>query len=355
MKPIRLMSAAEQVAAHLRSEILMGRLMGEMPGIHQLAAGLVANHKTVKTALGQLEKEGLLVSQGSGKPRRIVLTANRRTTTSLRVAVLRYEPDTRGKNYMMELVHQLSGAGHTPFSTGKTLLELGMSVERVANMVENTQADAWVVAGGSREVLAWFAARPAPVFAIFGRRRELPIAGAGPDKLPAMRDLMRRLIELGHNRIVLLARAVRRLPAPGAVERTFLSTLAAHGIQPGTYHLPDWQDDIDGFHRCLEELFRFTPPTALIVDEAHFFTATMLFCLKRGIRVPQDVSLVCCDDNPNFASCQPRISHIEWDSASVVRRIVHWASRISRGNDDRRQTEIKAVFIEGGTIGRAGS
>jgi hypothetical protein len=350
MAMIHFMSKIEQVAAHLREEILRGRWGDTIAGRHELAAALGINSKTVEAALKQLEQEKLLIPQGAGRRRRIAVPY-RVKPPSLRVAVLDYETATRGENYMIDLLHLLAEAGHAAFSTRKTLLELGMKVPLVENLVKATPADAWVVVGGSREVLEWFAGQPFPAFALFGRRRGLTMAGAGPDKPPAMVAMTQRLIELGHRRIVLLVRAERRLPRPGATERAFLNTLAAHGQQPGCYHMPDWEESIDGFHRCLEELFRLTPPTALIVDEAPFFTAAMQFCAKRGIRVPEDVSLSCCDSDPNFSWCKPPITHIHWDSRPLVRRILRWASNISRDREDHRQTDTKAALIEGGTIG----
>ena len=90
MKPIRLLSAAEQVAGYLRGEILGGALGGEMPGIHQLARDVVANHKTVEVALGILEKEGLLERRGTGRRRRILVPQGKRKKKVLRIAILNY-------------------------------------------------------------------------------------------------------------------------------------------------------------------------------------------------------------------------------------------------------------------------
>jgi DNA-binding LacI/PurR family transcriptional regulator len=269
------------------------------------------------------------------------------------VAVLNYEPAAHGDNYMIDLLHLLAEAGHGAFWSGKTLQELGMNVQRIARMVAETKADAWVVVSGSREVLSWFAAQGLPVIALFGRRRGLPIAGVGPDKPPVIIEMTKRLIALGHRRIVMLARAERRLPEPGATERALLNTLAEHGLKTGTYHLPDWEESVDGLHQCLEELFRLTPPTALIVDEAPVFAGVAQFCARHGIRVPEDVSLICCDSDPHFAWCKPAVAHIGWDSRPVVRRIVRWAANVSRGIDDRRQSHTAAAFVEGGTIGPA--
>jgi DNA-binding LacI/PurR family transcriptional regulator len=353
MNPIRLLSAAEQVAGQLRAGILEQRLVGEMPGIHQLAAGLLVNHKTVKAALGVLEKEGLLVPQGAGRRRRIVFPQGGARTSSLRVALLNYDPLDRIPGYTTELMHILVEAGHAAFFSGKSLSELGMDLGRIVRHVEETKADAWVVNAGSRELLEWLASGKTPAFAMFGRRRGVPLAAAGPDKPPAYGAVTRRLIELGHNRIVLLARRERRLPKPGASERAFLATMKAHGILTGAYNLPDWDETVDGFHELLRSLFEHTPPTALIIDEAPFFFAARQFLMSRGLRVPEDVSLVCADGDPYFHWNKPAISHIRWDPEPVVRRIVRWADNIARGKEDTRQTLTKAEFVEGGTIGPA--
>jgi DNA-binding LacI/PurR family transcriptional regulator len=77
----------------------------------------------------------------------------------------------------------------------------------------------------------------------------------------------------------------------------------------------------------------------------------MQFLMNRGLRVPQDVSLVCTDGSPIFEWGKPTVAH--WDTRPVVRRIVRWAATVSRGEKDLRQTLTKAEFFEGGTIGPA--
>jgi LacI family transcriptional regulator len=228
-----------------------------------------------------------------------------------------------------------------------------MKVPRVRHLVAGTEADAWVVTAGSGEVLAWFTRQGIPAFALFGRRRGLEIASVGPDKPPAYAAATRALIELGHRRIVLLVRAMRRLPVPGTSERAFLNELEAHGIAAGAYHMPDWEESVQGFHACLESLFRVTPPTAVIADEAPFFFAAQQFLSGLGLRVPKDVSMVCTDADRGFTWCQPSVAHMRWDSRPVLRRIVRWVANVSHGKQDLRQTLTPAQFVAGGTIGPA--
>ena len=350
----RLKNKVEQVAEYLRENLALGRWGTSMPGRITLAKELGINEKTVEEALRQLEQQKILIPQGAGKRRKISISKINRST-ALRIALLNYEPETRGQNYIVDLLHQLADSGHTVFSTAKTLMELDMDVRRIERLVEETQADAWIIVGGSRHVLEWFVEQSIPCFALFGRRRSLTIAGAGPAKPIAMIELTRRLIELGHRKIVALVRAERRLPKPGMSERAFLKTLEESGIQPSAYHLPAWSESPEGFQKCLEELFRFTPPTALIVDESPFFTAAMQFFMKRGIRVPDTVSLACCDSDPTFSWCMPPITHIHWDSRPILKRIMNWASNISQGRIDHQQLETNAQLIEGGTIGPIGT
>jgi len=352
MKRLHIQTATEQVTDHLRHELLKGTWSEIMPGADCLATGLGVGIHTVAEALKQLEREGLLVGKGHRHRRRIVQTGQV-DTPSLRIVILHFERSDRFVNYMVDLQHALAEAGHSVAFSAKSLIDLNMDSARVGRLVKQTAADAWVVMAASRPVLEWFAALETPSIALFGRRRGLPIAAVGPNKLPTMAAATQALLNLGHKRIVLLTRRIRRLPRPGAAEQVFLDELSAYGLPMGNYNMPDWEENIDGFYARLENLFGLTPPTALIVDEARFFVATQQFLAAQGLRVPLDVSLVCTDADPVFEWCRPAVSHIHWDSRPVVRRIVRWANNVSRGKVDRLQTLTKAEFVEGGTIGPA--
>jgi len=354
MKHFRIMTAAEQVAGHLRGRLADGSLRGEMPGVLKLEQEIGVNRNTLEAALRILEGEGWLAPQGAGRPRRIVAAKGRTRAGVLRVAILLYEESDRMLAYMHDLQYGLHEAGHEAEFASKTLVDLKRDVARVAALVKGHEADAWIVMSGTREILEWFAARPVPAFALFGRRRRVRLAGAGPDKVPAMREAVRRLMELGHRRIVLLAREERRKPLPGAVEQAFLDELASHGVPTGNYNLPDWDETPEGFLQRLDALFDLTPPTALIFDEVFLFLVAQQHLARCGMLAPDQVSLVCCDPDPMFDWLRPEVAHIRWDPQPVVRRILRWVENVARGKEDRRQAQTKAAFVIGGTIGRVG-
>ena len=329
MQAFRPLSAVEQLTGHLREELLRGGLGSSMPGISQLAGTLGVSPKSVIAAVKQLEREGMLQRQGPRRRSRIVGSAGGMAGRRLRLAILDYEPLALTEGYILELQHLLQGAGHSAIFAGKSLLELGMDVRRVARQVARTEADAWIVCAGSREVLQWFATQPVPTFALFGRRRSVPLAGIGPDHLSARLVAVRRLLQLGHKSIVMVVRQDRRADGPGTIERAVLDEMEAHGIRTGAYHLPDWEDSREGFHRMLDKLYRVTPPSALILDEAFLFAAAQQHLAQRGILAPKHVSLICTAPDPTFAWCLPSIAHIRYDIRAVLRRIVRWAGNVA--------------------------
>ena len=354
MHPLRLLSAVEQVAAHLRSEVQRGQWSGTMPGADWVAAELGANRGTVEAALCQLEKEGLLLGQGRGR-KRLIVPQSATTAHPLRVGILLHDRrHDQQLGYFAELEHALQAAGHASFFAEKGQTDFKFDVRRISRFVEQTPADAWVVVSGSSELLTWFAAQPVPALALFGRPSRVSIASSRLEKVPAYVEATRQLVALGHRRIVLLCRKMRRLPQPGRVERAFLEELAAQGCRVSAFNLPDWEETVPGFHHLLGELFRTTPPTALIIDEPMFYIAALQFLGQRRLLVPQQVSLVCSDHDPSFDWCQPAVSHMHWATGPVIRRVVRWAANVSRGEDDRKQTLTPAEFVPGGTIGPVG-
>jgi hypothetical protein len=352
MKPFRALTAVEQLAAHLREQIISGSLGETLPGVNRLAKELAVSPKTIIAAIAQLEHEGLLRGQGERRRCQITPPAEKNKAV-LRVGILLYEPADRIMPDKVDLLYRLDRAGHAPFFADKTLQDFAMDAGRVAEFVKKTKVDAWIVASGSREILEWFASQSVPVFAQFGRPSGLPIAGMGVRKNPAMIEAIRKMIELGHRRIVMIAREERRKPKPALFEQAFLDELEMHGIKIGPYNLPEWEENIAGYHRCLDSLFKHTPPTAMLISEPRMFISARDYLSQKGIIAPRDVSLVCDDPDLTFTWCDPAISHLRWAYEPIIRRVISWTNEVARGVVDKRQGFTLAEFVEGGTIGPA--
>ena len=358
MPPMSRTSLPEQAAEHLRESIQQGRWSDRLPGVSLLAAELDVARHTIRRALQLLEAEGLVGGRGLGRSRCIAAAGGSAALRrSLRVAILRHDKDL-GDNpqtsmVLTQIMHSLKTAGHEVSFCKKSQLELRNDVGRIARHLATIAADAWVVESGSYPLLEWCATRPTPCLALYGRTGDKPLARTGPDTAPALRSATRHLVALGHRRIVLITRTSHRKPTPGRSERAFLEELASHGVVSGDYNLPDWKETPEGFHQLLSNLFKSTPPTALIIDEIPHFFAAVAFCARHGIRVPEQVSLVSTDCDAMLDWCHPGFAHLRWDNALIVRRVVRWVNDVRIGKPDRKTINVPAEFVPGGSTGPA--
>lgn len=300
-------NVTDQLTDLLREGMISGRWRDTLPGRDQLAGELGVSHTTMEAAMRRLTKEGLLVSRGAGKRRRIVLSGCNVVPRDYRIHFLPYESLSPGLPQVLDLLAQLRKAGFAVESAPKSLLDLGMDVKRVAQLVQQNPADAWIVASGSREVLEWFIRQATPSYAYFGNKADIPIAGCSVRRDMPM--LIRRLGELGHRRIVLLIREEHLKPKHSFFVNLFLESLKEAGITPSSYNVPEWGYQPEGLRRCLDSLYRVTPPTVLITTEMSIMLAVRDFHASRGIIAPRDVSLISLDQSPFFKWCDPPVAH----------------------------------------------
>lgn len=349
MKPFHSLSVAEQLVAHIRQSISLGELSGAMPGIRKLAKTLGVSSNTVVVALEQLEREGFLEPQGHGRRSKIVIPDNY-SKPAFRVTLLPFERADIQQEYVVEIQRRLKYEGYDVHVAEKSLVDMRLNVNRIARMATKTETDAWVVFSSTQEILEWFATQPIPTFALFGRFRKVPIAAMGLNKAPAFRAAIRRLVELGHRRIVLLQPKHNREPIPALLIRESLDEMNANGIKTGPYNTPEWEQTPAGLRKRLDSLFKVSPPTALILDRPNELIAAQLYLAQRGIFAPQDISLIS-DYDPSFDWCEPTVSCIQWQSHPWVNRIVRWVGNVANGKDDRGQSFSNAKFEEKGTTG----
>lgn len=352
MKPLNILTATEQVALHLESEILNGHLTGELLGVKTFSKELGINHKTAEGAVKILEKKGLVRANGTGK-KRTITPQNAIKGKTLKVNIILYDSDDAKFHYMIDIRDKLLQAGHHAKFIPKSLLELNMNLTRIQKITQKYPADAWIVQSAGREILEWFSQQAFPSFALFGRFRNMPIASTGIHKEEAIVDAVNELYRLGHKRIVMLVHEEQCMPHPGHIPRAFLNALENLGIQSGRYNLPYWHNDRESFHQCLESLFQHTPPTALFITAPSLFIAAQQNLAHKGIVAPDQISMICHDPSPAFLYSKPTISHISHDLNPCINRVLNWVKHVALGKPDKLQTLSKSVFIRGGTIGPA--
>jgi DNA-binding LacI/PurR family transcriptional regulator len=341
-------SVVEQLAAYLSEQIKEGRWSDVLPGRNALAKELNINGSTLERALGLLEREGLLESQGVGKRRRIK-QSEVLATRQLRVLIVLYDRDDEVSHHILNLQHQLHAAGHDVMIAPKNLMELKHEPERVAELVQAHNPGACIVLAASRPILERVSVL-LPTFAFFGAMTDLPLAGAGPNKIPAMREAIRWLHGNGLKRIVMLSREEQLRGKLRPLEAAYLDELENLNLSLGAYNLPIWSNTPDGFNRCLDSLFKVTPPDAILVDEITLYGILQHYLVHKRGAEHRRVIRICMEYHPIFEWYRPSVPHLYWNSSKIVQRIVRWVSHVAKGQEDVKQTRYSAKFVEGGAL-----
>ena len=360
MKPMPRLSVIEQTANHLRQGICEICWGGRFPGVPTITREWEVSANVARAAVRLLEAEGWLEPAGHGRRRRIASPKQGSLATRvLRVGILLREPmaglDPGFHEALLQIVHHLEESGHAAVIAPKTQGELAHSLPRLKRMVEDFTADAWVVIDGTFALLSWFVERKVPALAIGGQVGDLSISSVGPFMAAAGRQAMQRLLELGHRRIALICSRNERAGAvsPNHAVGAALAELAGRGVKISPYNLPEWDETPAGLQAVLQSLFRVTPPTAMMIMRPTWATGALSFLATRGLRVPQQVSIVGYGLEALNPWHVPVLAYLRADDMPVVRRTVRWVRQVARGIVTPRKYEYPGVFVDGPSMGPA--
>jgi DNA-binding LacI/PurR family transcriptional regulator len=151
-----------------------------------------------------------------------------------------------------------------------------------------------------------------PVVAAASAPRRSPLI-VSIDQYRGARAAVRHLAELGHDRILHLAGPQR---APDATERVrgWRDELAAHRLEAVEPRYGDWSA-ASGYR--LGSDLDIAPGSAVFVANDQMSIGVLSALRERGIRVPEDVSVVGFDDIPEAGYLYPPLTTVRQDFAAL--------------------------------------
>jgi LacI family transcriptional regulator len=136
------------------------------------------------------------------------------------------------------------------------------------------------------------------------------------DHQVGMKEALEHLIRLGHRRIDLIV----GLPVRATVERkaALVAAFAEQGLEP-TYRI--YESDVlsvdsgrEGARSLLDDS---DPPTALLVGGNQLLAGALMAIRSRGLRIPDDLSLVSTDETVVTALHDPPIATVRRDTVGL--------------------------------------
>lgn len=340
----------------IQLRIAAGEWQRLLPGERRLADVLQVGRDTVRLALQQLEREGVLAPADVGN-RRQILAAPTQTVPGderpLKIGLLAHRSLERLPQPMLLEIDRIRDA----------LADKGGSLEvyapgwysernpgkRLEILVVEEQCCAWILLRSSAAVQGWFMKHQIPSLIRGYPYPGIDLPHLDVDWHATARHAAGQLWRLGHRKVVIL-RPVEPLKGVeaavcGVMELGEPDFEASVLVEDGTPN---------GICRVLARALHYKePPTAVIATRPRQAATVLTWLATQGIRVPQHISLITLAWEPFLNHLVPEISGYRVDAEAVAKLMVRRMERLVAGDPNLGGNFwITPDTVKGASIGR---
>jgi DNA-binding LacI/PurR family transcriptional regulator len=354
-------SLVEQVAEALRREIASGACRGWLPTERALCEQLRVSRRTLRCALEQLKKCGLVTAH-VGVGTKVVAPAAAgpaaRANPAPSVGLLVPEPIDVLRPYVTLWIDLLktelfeSGialgvhAGTHYFQRGS-----GPALRR---LIEQQPHACWILTLSNSWLQQWFHDNRITAMVAGMPTPGIALPSVALDSGALGRHIAGRMLALGHRRLVMLSET-RPSPGAAAAEEGFLLPIHTHpgGDAHGEILRPE--PSPAGYRRAVERLLRIRPRVTAILSLNPLFGATVVTTLMHhGLRLPDKISFATTYGDPFMRFLSPEPTRYTYQPAMFARKLARSALQIVRGEAPTvRHPRIIPTFVKGETLGPA--
>mgnify|MGYP000591138481 CR=1 FL=1 len=352
--PKRFSLSAQTVVA-IRKAIKKGTWEEFLPSERRLCELFQVSRPTIRTALHLLAKEGLIeIKQG----RRNRLRANPPAPSGLRsrvVGLVTHEPVTH-----------MSLTKYQSISETRTLLaEHGFSTEMLVCPPRSARVQRWkleefvrqnrvvccVLLSVSIDLQKWFSEHSVPAMVVGSCHPQIRLPSLDVDYRSVCRHAAGVFLGKGHRTIALI------VPDSGvagdlASEQGFTDAVEHRPLYDTRALIVRHNGTAKNIGMKLDALFNCsTAPTALLIAKPQYVFIVILYLLKRGLTVPNTVSIISRDYDHIFTTVLPPIAHYGYANETFARRLSRLVLQmVSQGHLKPEPILIFPKFFPGSTI-----
>ena len=329
VSPQRYQSLAAQVATRISDEIGKGTWSSWLPGERTLTKSLQTSRKTLRKALAHLQHEGTIRTR-HGLGHEIVSpdksTARTAEPADDSVGLLTLQALENLRPYTALWVDELRALlfeNNVRLGTFSGPRFFTRRPEKaLARLVEQHPQRCWVLAHSNEQIQHWFHDHGVPCIIAGSSHAGLPLPDVDLDYFALCRHAVGTMLRLGHRRIAFFAQQSHRAGDLES-ERGFDTGVRASTHPDVHAQIARHDGTVDGAYRTLGRLFdAATPPTAVLVAQAAYYLTIVSFLAQRGLRVPQDVSLISREDETFLAYLKPTPARYTCNPKTFARRLM---------------------------------
>lgn len=318
------LSLVSQSVDSLREGIESGHWQDHLPGERELCETLQISRRTLRCALEELQRQGLL--EVSGRQRRRILSqpaAPQKTKAAKVIGVLTpvsFLSMPSPISYVMDTLRsRLTAAGYEVQFHIHAACYTSSPARALTKFFSDHPARAWLVLSAQVPMQRWLDSQRLPCLILGSSALGITLPSVDTDFHAACHHAGSLLWRKGHRRIALL------LPKGmygGDIASEEGLREALHAM-PGT-HLRVLRHDTSTSSLCAlvdETLRAADPPTAYIVVRAAHVLTVMMHLMRRGKRIPQDVAVLSRDNDPILEATSPSVARYSIQPKQLASRI----------------------------------
>lgn len=353
--PVRA-SLVGQTERLLEQGMAEGRWTAHLPSQRELCAQLAISRTTLRAALQHLAQRGLLaMSQGRATELRASQSVARPAPKLEQVVLLLPSPVWTLRPSVAQWITALRPLLN---ASGLELLlvEGGLHYRARADMhlpklVASHPDSAWVLFGSTHAMQTWFAASGLPVVSIGGVFPGCELPSIEYDHAAIAQHAAHTFAAAGHERTAVLLQRTG-----SAADITTCDAFAA-ARRPGL-PAPIVLEHDGTFAQIETKLRRLAGlpvrPTGLFVTKSHAIPATLTLLPRLGINIPEDISVICREDDSFLGYFAPSVARYGSDSAAIARKLAVALAQLASGLQLKvTHDRLMPRFISGHSLGRA--
>jgi DNA-binding LacI/PurR family transcriptional regulator len=355
------LSLVSQVADILRQRLHAGEWSDTLPGEYSLCEELRVSRPTLRKALALLADEGSIrAERGMGWR---ILTRPRRTSRPVipnKIGILCFRSLEEASHFSLFQIDKLRDHLHREGCAVE--IHAGSQYDSqnyrhaLERLVARVQASHWVLLGPGLRVQEWFRERKIPAFVSLTALETVSLPAIRVNTQAMYRHAVGMLIGKGHLRLAWVVPDV--MLRPEEVRQHGFSLAVEEYAQRTGFSARMFGHDttVAGVHRATDALLAMNPtPTALLVVSPTHALAVLTYLNRLGLRVPNDLSLLCIGYEPFLDNCTPTLAHYSIDRWAYSKRmcsaVLAW---LPTGRTPAKPTVLLPRFYDGQSIAPVG-
>ena len=358
--PVEKDSRVLQAELALRRNLRSGSWKEFVPGIRTLATSFGVSPATMVKAVDRVRNDGWISNKGARRRfvihRDVIMKSNGkeaalRTLLFLAPKVGHNEPARGTSQLLLHLWELLSPLGWNirfhldDYASGKR------RQKQWDQLAELEKPQAIVAILGTPAMAAWARDAKIPMFFSGGTMGDLSVPMVGISSSLMLEDAMEKLIGLGHSHII-LPLCGRAASFTAALKLTISQKLIMKGLDfISEFNCPTSDENgVESYHRCLDRTFAIRVPTAIICLDWREYVTSLCYLQQKGMKVPQDVSLICQSHDHSADWFIPKPTHFYHPINKIASTLCNWLEDISTYNNFTLLATVRGVLNEGESV-----